>query len=375
MNKDREISTGLKAAFKELNKMNEDASILDDNALSVVKEYVDTGSMALNAIVSGSLYGGFPKGRITGLIGPMQSGKTHILCKAIANEQKKDPNVWGIIWDSENCYDVNTIKNVGGDPNRIKVCPVESVEDCRNQISGFLDKIIEDPSLNGKIIIGIDSLGNLASAKEIADSRNGKDAVDMGMRAKALKSMLRTLTYRAAKSNTTILFCNHVYDNPASLYPSLVKSQAGGSGPLYLASVLVQFATSHIKEDESSSGEKIPFANKVSGTMLSAMTVKNRFVPPFLKTSLELNYKTGLYKYSGLLDMAMGYGIITKDGNTYMLPDGTKLGFEKKFRDDVEMWETKVIPALDKKLQEELKFSSEDVKNIKNEVEELAEAE
>jgi len=373
MTKEKDISPGLKAAFKALNGMNEDASILDENALSVVKDYVDTGSLALNAIVSGSLHGGFPKGRITGLVGPEQCGKTHILCKAIANEQKKNSKAWGVIWDSESAYDVNTMKNVGGDPNRTKVCPVETVEDCRNQISGFLDEIVKDPDLYGKIIIGIDSLGNLASSKEIEDARKGKDAVDMGMRSKAIKSMLRTLTYRAAKTNTTIIFVNHIYDNPGSMYPTLVKSQAGGKGPLYLASVLVQLSATQTKEDEEKTIDKmIPMANRVSGVTLNAMTVKNRFIPPFLKTALELNFKTGLYKYSGLLDMAMGYGIITKDGNTYMLPDGTKLGFEKKFRDDAEMWD-KVIPILDERLQKELRFSSEETQNLQKEVDELAE--
>jgi RecA/RadA recombinase len=362
MAKEKDIAPGLKSAFKVLNGMNEDASILDDNALSVVKDYIDTGSLALNAIVSGSLRGGFPKGRITGLVGPEQCGKTHILCKAIANEQKKDPQVWGVIWDSESAYDIDTIKNVGGDPNRIKICPVESVEDCRNQISTFLDEIIKDPTLNGKIVIGIDSLGNLASAKEIEDARKGKSAVDMGARAKSIKSLIRTITYRVAKANATTIFTNHIIDNPAELYPSAIKKTAGGRGSLYIASLLVQLYAVNIKDDE----------NHINGVTLNAMTTKNRFIPPFKKTSLELNFTTGLYKYSGLLELGLEYGIITKDANTYMLPDGTKLGTEKKFRDDAELWE-RLIPILDEKLQKQLKFSSEENETLAKEVEELAE--
>ena len=77
-------------------------------------------------------------------------------------------------------------------------------------------------------IISIESLGNLAADKEVADAEKGKFAADMGLRAKALKSMMRLLTYKAAKTGTTILFSNHTYDDPAALFPSLVKNQSGG---------------------------------------------------------------------------------------------------------------------------------------------------
>lgn len=366
-----ELPAGLKDAFKALNKMNSDSAILSENALSVVNEFIDTGSMALNAIVSGSLTGGVPKGRITGLVGPTGSGKTLILNKIIANAQKSDPDVWGVVWDTENAYDPQMAINVGANPDRIKVNPVATVEECRNQIATFLDGIIADPSLHGKIVIGIDSLGNLASAKEIADAEKGKNAVDMGMRAKSLKSMMRVLTHKCAKANATLLFTNHIYDDPACMFPSLVKSQAGGKGPLYLASLLIQLAVTQEKMESSGEKEKfIPMANRVKGVNLRALTVKNRFVPPFLETSMYLNFKTGLYKYSGLLEMAEAYDIVKREGNTYVSQSGEKLGFKKAFRDSAQLWEDHIIPNLDIALQKDLVFSTE-AERLAVEVEEL----
>ena len=140
-----ELSDGLKSAFKALEHLNSDANVLSDNALSIVESYIDTGCFALNAIISGSLHGGVPKGRIIGFVGPEQCGKTLILNKCIAMEQKKDPSIWGVIFDSEHAYEANTVSNVGGDPSRIKHCPIETVEDCRNQIATFLDEILKDP--------------------------------------------------------------------------------------------------------------------------------------------------------------------------------------------------------------------------------------
>jgi len=359
MSKKSELPAGLKDAFKTLDKINEDSAILSENALCVVSEYIDTGCMALNAIASGSLLKGIPKGRITGLVGPTGSGKTLILNKIIAEAQRADPELWGVVWDTENAYDPQMAINVGANPDQIKVNPVGSVEDCRNQIMTFLDKVIEDETLHGKIVIGIDSLGNLASSKEIADAEKGKNAVDMGMRAKALKSMMRVLTYKCAKANVTLIFTNHIYDDPACMFPSLIKSQSGGKGPLYLASLLIQLAVTQEKMEVGEKEKFIPMANRVKGVNLRALTVKNRFVPPFLETSMYLNFKTGLYKYSGLLEMAEAYGIVKKDGNTYSTPEGEKLGYKKAFKDNEEIWERCIIPDLDEALQKDLVFSSE----------------
>ena len=78
------------------------------------------------------------------------------------------------------------------------------------------DSIVEK-GLQGKFIISIDSLGNLASQKEVDDAAKDKSAMDMGLRAKQLKSMMRILTYKAGLSGTTILFSNHTYDDPSAL--------------------------------------------------------------------------------------------------------------------------------------------------------------
>ena len=187
----------------------------------------------------------------------------------------------------------------------------------------------------------------------------------MGTRAKSLKSMLRVLTSRAAKANIPIIFTNHIYSNPTELYPSLVKTQSGGSGPIYMASVLVQLATRQEKQDEKRADDVIlPGANKVSGVTLRALTTKNRFVPPFLETELYLNFKTGLAKYSGLLEMAIGHKIVIQSGATYALADGTKLGYFKNWGSDTSIWDEKILPALEKSLQSTLCFSNKDTQEL-----------
>lgn len=340
--------------FDKLDKLNPEAKFLSDSALSTVTEWHDTGCMVLNSIVSGSLFGGIPKGRITGFAGPSQAGKTYITNKILAKAQQS--GLTPVIFDTEMAVDEAACRGVGLDPENVKYVPVQTVEECRNQLVAFLDSI-KAANMCGKFIVCIDSLGNLASQKEIEDVEKGKTAMDMGTRAKGLKSMMRTLTFKAAQTNTTVLFVNHTYDDPAAMFPTLVKSQSGGKGPVYLASVLVQLAKRDEKHDSNNSDdEMLPEANKYSGVTLRALTVKNRFVPPFLEGEMYLNFKTGLDKYSGLREMAINHGALIQNGSTYALPDGTKLGYFKNWGKDESIWDDKIIPELEEKLKSAFKY-------------------
>ena len=348
------------SVFTKLDKLNPDSTILSENVLSNVDSWIDTGCMVLNAIISGSLHGGVPAGRITGFAGPSAAGKTFIINKILANAQKQ--GLTPVIFDTEAAIDKSSTVGVGLDSNKVKYVPVQTVEACRNQISTFLDSVIE-ACMQGKFIISIDSLGNLASQKELDDTEKDKTAMDMGTRAKGLKSMMRLLTFKAAQAGVTILFSNHTYDDPAAMFPTLVKSQSGGKGPVYLSSVLVQLAKRDEKHDKTnSSDEMLPEANKVSGTTLRALTIKNRFVPPFLECEMYLNFKKGLDRLSGLKEMAVNHGVVVQNGSTYALPgkdglDGQKLGYYKNWKNDEALWNDTILPALEEKLKTSYKYS------------------
>lgn len=100
-------------AFKVLENLNPSAKSLDDGSLSSVNEWIDTGSYALNAIISGSLYGGIPMGRLTGFVGPESCGKTLMCNKVMANAQKK--GMYIAYFDTEGALDEATAKRLGCD--------------------------------------------------------------------------------------------------------------------------------------------------------------------------------------------------------------------------------------------------------------------
>lgn len=361
------MSKEIDSIFKKIDSMNSEASMLNENALSNVDTWYDTGCYALNAILGGSCRkGGVPKGRIVGFSGESMTGKTFIVNKILAQAQKQ--GVYPVIFDTEFAIDESSTKGVGLDPSKTKYVPVYTVDQCRNQIAAFLDSVIEAKQ-EGKFIISIDSLGNLAAQKEVDDIAKDKSAADMGLRAKSLKSLLRSLTYKAGKAGVTILFTNHTYSDPGAMFPSLVKNQAGGSGPVYMASILVQLAKRNEKEGEGDSGSidtgKLAEANKYSGTTLRALTVKNRFIPPFLEAEMYLSFTSGLNKYSGLLQMATARGIVEQTGSTYVVgidggkyKKGDKLGYAKNFAKDISFFEDFLIPALDERLAIDYKYNN-----------------
>jgi len=340
-------------AFAKLQKLNSNATTLEKNTLSNVSEWIDTGSLVLNSIISGSMYGGVPKGRITIFAGDSGCGKTFILNKILANAQRK--GLVPVIFDTEIAVENEGAENVGLDTSKVKYVPVGTVESCRNQIMALLDEVEKEPELHGKFIISIDSLGNLASEKELNDAEANKGAMDMGLRAKQLKSMMRLITFKAAVTGTTVICGNHTYANPGALHPTLVKSQAGGSGPIYMASVLVQMAAKKEKTDASNEGdEALTESRNYSGVTLRMLTVKNRFIPAFLQGEAYLNFKTGLDKYSGLKEIAVAHGIITQTGSTYSIGD-KKIGYYKNWRNDEEVW-SNVLPKLESSIGDKYRY-------------------
>ena len=340
-------------AFAKLQKLNSNATTLEKNTLSNVTDWIDTGCLVLNSILSGSLYGGVPKGRITIFAGDSGCGKTFILNKILAHAQQK--GMIPVIFDTEVAVESEGAENVGLDTSNVKYVPVDTVESCRNQIMTFLDEVEKEPELHGKFIISIDSLGNLASEKEINDAGANKGAMDMGLRAKQLKSMMRIITYKAAVTGTTVIASNHTYADPGALHPTLVKQQAGGSGPVYMASILVQMAAKKERTDAGNTNdEALTESRNYSGVTLRMLTVKNRFIPAFLQGEAYLNFKTGLEKYSGLKDIAVSHSIVQQNGSTYSMGD-KKLGYYKNWRNDEETWST-ILPKLESSISEKYRY-------------------
>lgn len=366
----------LKAALDSIDEINPYATYLDKNSLSLVDGWIDTGSYVLNALISGKFDGGIPVGRVTLLAGESMTGKSLFVQKILANAQKMGKTV--LIFDTENSIDPVGAERLGLDISKVKYIPSTTIEETRNTIFKFLTTV-KEKKLEGKFIIAIDSLGNLQSQMEMNRMEKESTSADMGSAARAMKSLLKTCNNMGALTKTTILCTNHVYDDPSAMFPSLEKNMPGGKSVIYLPSVSVQLARKPMKDDGGKTFDSNMVAGQknYSGVIIRALTRKNRFVKQYLEGEMYLSFSSGLDKYYGLLDLAVGMGAVIQNGATYALPNGTKLGYYKVWRKNASLWENKIMPKLQEEITKNWLYSNGDEveADVPDEIDELEEAE
>jgi len=348
---------GLKA-LKEIHSLNPMASYLSESSLSNVSDWIDTGSKVLNLMISGKPDGGIPAGRVTQIAGPSQTAKSYFVKKILANAQQSGYHP--VIFDTENAIDSEGAKNLGLDPKDVTYVPIHGVESTRNTIYGFLKSVAADPEQHGKYIIAIDSIANLNT--EMEERRMSKDntSADMGSFAKSIKSLLKTLTNLATVTKTPVVITNHVYDDPSAMYPSLEKNMSGGKAAVYLPSVTIQLAKKLAKSDEGKTIDDTMVAGQKSfgGTIIRALTVKNRFMQPYLEGEMYLSFSSGLDQYYGILAWMKHFGVIKSAGKTYEDFEGNKIGYYRNFRKDYKLIDDKLMPELVKRIHEKWGYGS-----------------
>lgn len=341
-----------------IDEVNPYATYLDKSTLSNIDEWIDTGSLVLNAIISGSLYKGIPVGRVIQFAGPSMTGKTFFVQKIIANAQKLGKYV--VVFDSENAIDKDGAIAMGIDPSRVKYVPTTTIENTRNAIKRLLKAVAETGEL-GNVVIVVDSIAQMES--ELGESRMDKDSSssDMGTFAKSIKSFLKTCVNWGKLTKTTIVLTNEVYDNPNELYPSLEKNMPGGRAAVYKPTVTVQLARKPVKDDEGKTIDNTLAAGQrnFSGVILRGLTVKNRLIKQFLEVEMYLSFATGLDKFYGLLELAKGLGVVVLEGKTYADWEGNKLGYYKSWRKDKDVW-TKLLPEIESRIAVQWAYSNED---------------
>ena len=300
---------------------NQYAGMIEDGIEgSDVRGFVDTGSYAFNALVSGSLYGGIADNKIIALAGESATGKTYFSIGMVRKflEDRKDGMV--LYFDSEQAVTSDMFLDRGVDPKRIAVFPVATIEEFRGQLIKIVDKYLEqDADKRKPLMVVLDSLGMLSTSKEMNDTAEGKEVRDM-TRAQVIKSTFRVLTLKLGKAGIPLVMTNHTYDVVGSYVPT--KEMGGGSGLKYAASTIVYLSK---KKDKDADGQ-------VVGNIIHCKLYKSRLTKENQMVDVRLNYDSGLNRYYGLLDIALKHDIFKKVSTRIELPNGEK-AFEK-IRDD-----------------------------------------
>jgi RecA/RadA recombinase len=324
---------------------NQYAGMIEDGIEgSDIRGFVDTGSYAFNALVSGSLYGGIADNKIIALAGESATGKTYFSIGMVRKflEDRKDGMV--LYFDSEQAVTSDMFLDRGVDPKRVAVFPIATIEEFRLQVIKIVDKYLEQPEEKRKpLMIVLDSLGMLSTSKEINDTTEGKEVRDM-TRSQVIKSTFRVLTLKLGKAGIPLIMTNHTYDVIGSYVPT--KEMGGGSGLKYAASTIVYLSK---KKDKDADGQ-------VVGNIIHCKLYKSRLTKENQMVDVRLNYDSGLNRYYGLLDIALKHDIFKKVSTRIELPNGDK-AFEKNINEEPEKYFTEdVMKRLEEAVAKEFKY-------------------
>jgi len=195
------------------------------------------------------------------------------------------------------------------------------------------------------MLMVLDSLGLLSTAKEVEDSTEGKDVRDM-TKSQLIKGAFRVLTLKLAQVGIPMLVTNHVYEVIGSYVPT--KEMGGGSGLKYAASTIAFLGK---KKEKDGDGD-------VVGNIIKIKMQKSRFTKEHSQVEVLLTFNKGLDRYYGLLEIAEKYGIFKKVSTRYELPDG-KTAFGKQINSEPEKYYTmEVMEQLEKAVAKEYKYGN-----------------
>jgi RecA/RadA recombinase len=198
-----------------------------------------------------------------------------------------------LFYDSEFGTPQSYFDSFGIDTSRVLHTPITDVEQLKFDIMHQFEEI----KRGDRVIVVIDSVGNLASKKEVEDALKQNSAADM-TRAKQLKSLFRMVTPHLNLKDIPLIVVNHTYQTQ-EMYSKAVVS--GGTGIYYSADNIFIIGRQQEKDGKD-----------VTGYNFIINVEKSRFVKEKSKIPIEVSWDKGISKWSGLMDMALESGHVIK---------------------------------------------------------------
>jgi RecA/RadA recombinase len=267
-------------------------SVLTDSKIFNKKDMIPTPVPGINIALSGILDGGLTPGLLV-LAAPSKHFKTAFSLLMAASFIKKYPDGIILFYDSEFGTPESYFNSFGVPLESVVHTPITDIEQLKFDIMQQLNELKRED----KVMIVVDSVGNLASKKEVEDALKGSSAADM-TRAKQLKSLFRMITPHLTLKDIPMVVVNHTYQTQ-ELYSKAVVS--GGTGIYYSADNIWIIGRQQDKDDK-----------ELKGYHFIINIEKSRYVKEKSKIPITVNFDSGINKWSGFLDLALEAGYITK---------------------------------------------------------------
>ncbi len=301
-----------------------ETNILADSVLFSKKDMIPTKIPAINVALSGRLDGGMTPG-LTVWAGPSKHFKTAFTLLMAKSYMDKYPDAALLFYDSEFGTPQSYFDSFGIDTSRVMHTPITDIEQIKFDVMQQMNEL----KRGDKVIIVVDSIGNLASKKEVEDALDGKSVGDM-TRAKQLKSFFRMVTPHLTLKDIPMIVVNHIYMEQG-MFPKAIVS--GGTGIYYSAQNIYIVGRQQDKD-----------GTDLVGYNFIINVEKSRYVREKSKIPVTVSFDGGISTWSGLLDMAIESGHVVKPSNGWYSRVNTTTGEveEKKFRikdtDTKEFW-------------------------------------
>ena len=269
--------------------------VLSDSKFFNEKEMTPTDVPMVNVALSGSIDGGLSSGLIV-LAGPSKHFKTSFALLMAGAYLKAHPKAVMLFYDSEFGSPQSYFEQFGIDTSRVLHTPITNVEELKFDMIGQLEEL----SREDEVIIVIDSIGNMASKKEMEDTLNEKSVADMS-RAKALKGLFRMCTPYLAMKNIPLIAVNHTYKE-IGLFPKDIVG--GGTGIYYSADNIWILGRQQDK-----------VGTEIKGYHFIINVEKSRYVKEKSKIPISVSWEGGVQRWSGLLEVALAGNYVAKPSN------------------------------------------------------------
>ena len=302
-----------------LDKIKKNSSIKESAVLAKSKFFNDkdmitTAVPIVNVALSGKLDGGLTPG-LTMWAGPSKHFKTAFSLLMAKSYLDKYEDAALLFYDSEFGTPQSYFDSFGIDTNRVLHTPLTDIEQLKFDIMSQLTQL----ERGDKLIIIIDSIGNLASKKEVEDALAEKSVADMS-RAKQIKSLFRMVTPHLSMKDIPLIVVNHTYME-IGMFPKAIVG--GGTGSYYSADNIFIIGRQQEKD-----------GTEITGYNFIINVEKSRYVKEKSKIPVTVSFDGGISKWSGLLDLALESGHVVKPSNGWYSKVDVDTGVieDKKYR-------------------------------------------
>jgi RecA/RadA recombinase len=272
-----------------------ESAILSKSKFFTNKDMITTSVPIINVALSGKLDGGLTPG-LTMWAGPSKHFKTAFSLLMAKSYLDKYKDAALLFYDSEFGTPQSYFDSFGIDTNRVLHTPLTDIEQLKHDVMQQLTQL----ERGDKLIIVIDSIGNLASKKEVDDAVEGKSVADMS-RAKQVKSLFRMVTPHLNLKDIPMVVVNHTYME-IGMFPKAIVG--GGTGSYYSADNIFIIGRQQEKE-----------GTEVVGYNFIINVEKSRYVKEKSKIPVTVSFDGGISRWSGLLDIAIESGHVIKPSN------------------------------------------------------------